>query len=136
MKQACKCDDNIRDVFVDVCMCRREYAALLPKDYIVNASKLEDDSIRDKNGVDIDYQKIHNLFVQNRNIMYLDGDGEIKCSCVSCDVWESDWEKGLCQLVAWLYIHYTKIRKVHQLEDWMGKWQLKHRMKWDWSYDK
>lgn len=30
-------------------------------------------------------------------------------------------------------IHYTKIRKVHQLEDWMEKWQLKHRMKWDWS---
>ena len=105
-KQVCKCNDNIRDVFVDVCMCRREYAALLPKDYIVNASKVEVNSIRDKNGVDIDYQKIHNLFVQNRNTMYLDGDSEIKCTCVSCDVWESDWEKGLCQLVACVGSYY------------------------------
>lgn len=44
-KQACKCDDNIRDVFVDVCMCRREYAALLPKDYIVK-HQLQEKSLK------------------------------------------------------------------------------------------
>lgn len=46
-------------------------------------------------------------------------DKVLKCSTECIDVW--------------LYIHYTKIRKVHQLEDWMEKWQLKYRMKWDWS---
>lgn len=104
-KQKCKCDESIRDIFIDVCMCRREYAALLPKEYIVNASKLEVNSIRDKNGVDIDYQKIHNLFVQNRNTMYLDRDGE-KCTYVSGDIWKNNWEKGLCQLVACVGSYY------------------------------
>lgn len=97
-KYGCNCDENIRDTFVDICMCRKEYAELLPKEYIVSVSGVKINSLRDKNGVDIDYQKIHNLFVQNRNKMYLNGDGE-KCTEIVCNVWENHWEKGLSQLV-------------------------------------
>lgn len=104
-KQTCNCDENIRDIFVDVCMCRRKYAALLPKEYIVNVSEQEVNSIRDRNGVDIDYNKIHKLFIQNRNRMYLDGDGE-KCAYISGDIWEKHWEKGLGQLVACVGSYY------------------------------
>ncbi len=104
-QQECKCDEKIRDIFVDACMCRREYAALLPKDYIVNTSEVEINGIRDKNGVDVDYYKIHNLFIQNRNRMYLDGVGE-KCIYISGDVWKKNWEKGLGQLVACVGSYY------------------------------
>lgn len=104
-KFGCNCDPNIMDTFVDICMCRREYAELLPKEYIVNVSEAEVNNLRDKNGVDIDYQKIHKLFVQNRNKLYSNGDGE-KTTEIVCNVWRNHWEKGLSQLVGCVGSYY------------------------------
>lgn len=99
------CDDRVMDIFIDVCMSRREYAALLRREDIAKFSGKEIDSLRKENGVDVDYKKFQNMYIWNRNHAFLAGDGK-ECVNLHRDVWKNSWEEGLNQFVRCVGSYY------------------------------
>lgn len=98
------CDDRIKKVFIDVCMNRKEFAALLRKEDIAKFIPERSIYFREANGVDVDYTKVYNTYSWNRNRTYL---GEkVEDVNLSNNVWSVNWEDGLTRLVSCVGKYY------------------------------
>lgn len=98
------CDDRIKKVFIDVCMSRKEFAALLRKEDIAKFLPERSIYFREANGVDVDYTKVYNTYSWNRNRTYL-GE-EVEDVSLSNNVWSVNWEDGLTRLVSCVGKYY------------------------------